>query len=121
MIIVIFILFVLVSTLWLVISIKNEKELALMFLNLFWWVGSFITAYYAWLVWVDREYSENWAVLGFIFYCIPYYIITGTLIATELFLIRNWEASKRKKVMVTSIILLIFMIMQMVVGFLSTK
>lgn len=104
---------------WLVIGIRGRKEIALLVLNLFWWLGSFISAYFTWLAWQDRGYSENWAMICFLFCSFPYIVITGVLAAAELFFIRKWQSGKIIPIRLTSLILLIFLIFQIFIGFIS--
>ena len=112
-------LFLLFSIIWLVIGIKGRKETALLILNLFWWSGAFVSAYFTWLVWQERGYSENWAMVGFIFWSLPYIFTTGIMVAAELFAIRKWQSNKTTMIKVTSASLLIFLMFQLLVGFLS--
>ncbi len=119
MIIPIFILFMLSSALWLFIGIQGRKEIALLMLNLYWWLGSFVSAYFTWLAWQDREYSENWAMIGFMLCSFPYFIITGVMAVTELFFIRKWQSNNTKIIKLTLVSLLIFLVFQMLAGFLS--
>lgn len=119
MIIHIFIIFVLSSIVWLVIGIRGRKEIALLMLNLYWWLGSFVSAYFTWLAWQDRGYSENWAIIGFMFCSLPYILITGVMVGSELFIIRKWQSGKIKSIKLTSVSLLIFLIFQLLVGSLS--
>ena len=115
----IFTLFILSSIVWLVIGLKGGKAIALLTLNLYWWLGSFVSAYFTLLAWQDRGYSENWAMIGFIFFSLPYILTTIVLIIVELFFIRKWQSDKTKAIKFTSVILLFFLIFQIIIGFLS--
>jgi len=119
MIIPIFTLFILSSIVWLFISINGRKEIGLFILNLYWWLGSIVPAYFAWLTWQDRGYSENWAMIGFMMFSLPYLVITGVMIVAELIFIRKWQGGKTKTIKMTALSLLIFLVFQMVVGLLS--
>lgn len=119
MLIPIFTLFIFLSVIWLVIGIRGRKEIAILILNLFWWLGSFVSAYFTWLVWQDRRFSENWAMIGFMLYAIPYIVSSGTLVSIELYLIRKWSGEKTNTIKLSSVSLLIFLVFQLLTGFLS--
>jgi len=119
MIIPLFTLFLLSSLVWLIIGIQGKKYTSLLILNVCWWLGSFVSAYFVWLAWQDRGYSENWAMIGFIFFSLPYLVITGFMTGAELFFIRKWQNPETKIIKRTSFILLIFLLFQMAAGFLS--
>jgi hypothetical protein len=119
MLITIYILFILSSIVWLILGIRGKKEVGLIILNGVWWLGSFATAYATYLAWQDRAYSENWAMVGFIFFALPYLIIIGVMVVIELYYVRNWQSSRSKTVQWTSRGLLIFLAFQMILGFLS--
>ena len=116
MLIPIFILFIICSVVWLIWGVQTHNVTLLAALNLLWWLGSFVSAYFVWLAWLDREYSENWAMLGFIFMALPYIVIIGGMILLMLVLVRRWQ---RGYLHWMSWGLLFFLIFQLIVGFLS--
>ena len=96
------------------------KNVAILFiLNSMWWVGSFISAYFVWLAWLDRGYSENWAMIGFIVGTLPYSLLTGLMLCTELFFTRKWRGPNVKLLRWGGGLLGLFLIFQLIVGFLS--
>lgn len=119
MLIPVVILFILFSTVFLFRGIRGRKETLLLKLNLFWLVGSFGSAYFTWLAWQDRGYSENWAMIGFIFFAFPYIFITGIMVIAELFFTRKWQSEKVQTIRLIMVILLVFLMLQVVVGVLS--
>lgn len=119
MLIPVLILFILFSTVFLVRGIRGRKETLLLKLNLFWLLGSFASAYFTWLAWQDRGYSENWAMIGFMFFAFPYILITGIMVIAELFFTRKWQSDKLKTIRLIMVILLVFLMFQVVVGLLS--
>jgi hypothetical protein len=119
MMIPIIILHLLSSVAWLVIGIRGRKEIALLMLSGYWWMGSFVSAYFTWLAWQDRGYSENWAMIGFMFYSLPFLLTTGVLVAAGLISIRKWQGGRKRTLKWILLSLLIFLILQMMAGFLS--
>lgn len=112
-------LFLVISIVWLIIGVKGRKETGLMTLNAFWWLGAFISAYFVWLTWQERAYSENWAGIGFLFCSVPYILITGIMVSVELFCIRKWHGGKTKSIKWTATGLLVFLFFQMITGIFS--
>jgi hypothetical protein len=121
MLIPIFTLFVLSSIVWLVLGIRGRKEDALLVLDSFWWLGSLVSAYFAFLAWQDRMFSENWAMMGFLFGSLPYSAIVGTMVVAELVFIRKWQSNKARAMRLMSAGLLMFSLFQVTVGLLSAR
>jgi hypothetical protein len=121
MIILVLALLVLPSIVWLVVGIQGRKETAILKLNLCWWLGSFVSAYAVWLAWQDRAFSENWAMMGFMFFSLPYCAVVGTMAIAELVSIRKWESDKTRTIRLTSAGLLLFCVLQVLLGLLSTQ
>ncbi|MBN1993147.1 MAG: hypothetical protein JW953_10620 [Anaerolineae bacterium] len=120
MIIPVFLLFVLSSLGGLAVGLYYQKTILLLALNILWWLGSFISAYFVCLAWLDRSYSENWAMLGFIFFSLPYILLTAIMLMLELFFTRQWPGDKtRQWLKWTATLLLIFLAFQLVGGFVS--
>ncbi|HUT76780.1 MAG TPA: hypothetical protein VM285_03785 [Polyangia bacterium] len=117
MLIPVFAMVALVSIVWLNIAIRGRREVALQLLNLIWWAGSFGAAYFTWLAWCDRGYSENWAMIGFMFFALPYLVMAGVLAGAELFAIRKWREGRTKAIRLTAVSLLGFLLFQMLAGF----
>ncbi len=74
-----------------------------------------VSGYFAWIAWEGQKHSENWATIGFMFFSLPYIITTGALVITEISFIRHWQGNDTLKL--TSGGLLLFMLMQVWVGF----
>jgi len=112
-------LFLVASIVWLAIGVNGRKETALLALNVFWWLGAFVSAYFVWFTWQERAYSENWAAIGFLFCSVPYILITGAMVSVELFCIRKWDGGKTRPIKWTAAGLLVFLLSQMITGILS--
>ena len=119
MIVPLFILFILGSFSGLGIGLYYRNVIILLALNSLWWVGSFISAYFVWLAWLDRGYSENWAMFGFIIFSLPYGILTLIMLFVELFVTRKWYGSQLKLLRWVSSLLLTFLMAQLIAGFSS--
>lgn len=119
MLIPVFLLFIVCSLIALIIGLRSQNTTLLFALNMFWSSGSLLSAYLTGLVWQDRNYSENWAMIAFIFFVLPYILLTAGMISAELFFIRGWEDRPAKLLRLSGIVLLIFMMSQLIVGLLS--
>ncbi len=70
------------------IGLSKRQYWALYLLNALWLLGLVVATYFTGLAWMDRAYSENWAMLGVIFYVWPYSIFVTLAGGIELFLLR---------------------------------
>lgn len=120
MIVPIFAVFILGSVGGLITGLYYRNVIVLFALNSVWWVTSFISAYFVWLAWLDRGYSENWAMIGFMIFSLPYGLLTLIMLFMELFFTRKWHGNKLELLRLLSILLLMFLIFQLIVGFLSS-
>lgn len=105
----------------LVYACRHRSLAALRMLNVFWWLGSMLSGYYVLLAWLDRRYSENWAMLGVIFFSLPYILVTAPLLAAELAATRKWPPGGVRAVRLSSLALLVFLVFQAVTGILSCR
>jgi hypothetical protein len=119
MLIPISILFLFISVVWLAVGIQGRRETALLGLNLFWWLGAFVSAWFVWQAWQERAFSENWAAIGFLFFSVPYILVAGVLVVIELFCVRKWRGGKTRSITWTAAGLIVFLLFQMVAGILS--
>ncbi len=119
MIVPILAVFILGSVGGLVAGLYYRNVVILFVLNGLWWVGSFISAYFVWLAWLDRGYSENWAMIGFMIFSLPYGLLTLIMLFVELFFTRRWQGNKPKLLRLVSILLLTFLVFQLILGFSS--
>ena len=120
MILPVFAVFILGSVGGLMAGLYYRNVIILFAINSLWWVGSFISAYFVWLAWLDRGYSENWAMIGFMIFSLPYALLTLIMLFVELFFTRKWHGNNLKLFRLVSILLLTFLIFQLVIGFSSS-
>ena len=110
------ILLILGSVSGLILGLQYKNAIVLLALNIWWWLGAFVSAYFTWLAWQDRGYSENWAMLGFIFFALPYLLLIGLMALAKLFFIRSWPDNMAKLLRISSLGLLLFLLFQLIVG-----
>jgi len=121
MLIPIAVLFFLFSAVGLGIGLRRRNAAILMAMNAVWWAASCVSGYFVWLAWLDRGYSENWAMIGVIFFSAPAAGLTLILASIELALIRKWKEKPFKAIKVLSLGLLMFLLLQIIVGLLIAR
>ena len=113
------ILFVLISAVGLTFGLLRRSIPALFALNLLWWLGAFVSAYFAFLAWVDRGHSENWAVIGFMYLTLPFAVPAVVLSLIELYFLRKWSGGQVRLLRSGVVALLAFLLLQIFAGFIS--
>jgi len=121
MIVPVFAVYILGSVGGLMAGLYYRNMIVLFALNSLWWVGSFISAYFVWLAWLDRGYSENWAMIGFMIFSLPYGLLTVMMLSVGLFFTRKWHGNNLRLFRLVSILLLTFLIFQLIIGFSSSQ
>ena len=119
MIIPISILYFSLSSFGILLGILRRSVTTLLVISVLWWVGALVSAYSVYLAWMDRSFSENWAMIGFLIFALPYAAITIVLIHIELYLLRKWEARLSKQLRANLLALLTFLVLQIIIGFVS--
>ena len=109
-------LYLLVSVGWLIGGVRSGSAGGLLGLTLFWWLGALVAGYFTLVAFLERGYSENWALIGFIFISGPIILVTGVLSLIELFAIRRWPRAKARPVRAAAVFLLIFLTVQVALG-----
>ena len=71
-------LYIVCSIFLTVVCIVKHSKAALTALISLWWIAGGISAVFTCWAWMDRGYSENWALIGFMFVSLP--IIASTLV-----------------------------------------
>jgi hypothetical protein len=103
-----------------IVGIRSKNTVLLITLNAFMWLGAFVSALLTWAAWDDRGYSENWGAYGFILVAVPFIIITCITVLVQLFFIRNWAPEKVSGFRKSSVILIAFLLLQLIIGIVST-
>lgn len=119
MIVPIFLLYVLVSAVTFTIGFRLRSWVTLFSLGIFWWLGAFASAYFVFLAWIDRSYSENWAMIGVITLTLPYAALTVVLILIALSFTRGWNDKQAKLLRLNLLGLLTFLTLQIIAGLLA--
>jgi len=113
------VLFFLISVSALALGYLRKSKATLFVLSLFWWIGLFVSAYDVYLTWLDRGYSENWAAIGFVYIALPYAALTVVWVSIALCITRRWAGRQVTLLRINWLLLLVFLALQLMVGFLS--
>ena len=118
MIVPIALLFLLLSGVLLISGLMKKNRKMIVFLNVVWWLLSFASAFFTGWAWLDRSYSENWAMYGFFFFSVPVIIIVSLLVILVIFIARVRKIENMRRLEISFYLLLLFLAAQAVIGFL---
>ena len=114
-------LYIIISIILMVYCIRKSSKAALIILSILWWLMSAVSALFALWAWTDRAYSENWAMIGFLFVSLP--IIFVTILMTIIFIIIA-RIKKNGLILKTELfiyMLIFFLSFQVVAGFIAFR
>ena len=100
-------------------SFLNKSRMALSFLTASLWLLSFVSAFFVVWAWLERGYSENWAMYGFFFISLP---IMALVFPTSLVAIIGTRLRKIEnagRIIFWLYLLLAFVLAQAAAGFLA--
>jgi len=81
--------------------------------------ASILSGFITWAAWDGRNSSENWAIIGFIFFSVPFILLTLLYFIIQLIIIRNWEKRHKYRLRIFSACLIVFLLLQLVMEFSS--
>ena len=119
MLIPIIVAFVALSALLIIIAVRNGSRLIFAALSIMWWLCSLVSAFFVGWAWLDRGYSENWAMYGFFFLSIPVIIATGVMAVAAIVAARVRKIENMRNLALSLYLLLVFLAAQLVVGVLA--
>jgi len=115
----IIILFAAISVTLIIIGVFKTSRKILSALSIILWLCSLVSAFFVGWVWLERAYSENWAMYGFFFISLPIIITAGILATVTILAVKVRKIENMKEVLLRLYLLLIFLAAQVVVGFFS--
>ena len=119
MIIPIALLFLALSGVLLIRGLMKKNREMLVFLNVIWWLLSFVSAFFTGWAWLERSYSENWAMYGFFFISVPIIITISLLDIVVIAVTRLRKIENIRRLEISFYLLLLFLAAQAVIGFLA--
>jgi hypothetical protein len=109
-------LYIILSVALVVVGSVKKSRVVLAGLSVLLWLCSILSAYFVGLAWLERSYSENWAMYGVLFISLPVIISTGVLAVSALIVAAVRGIENRKPVSLSLYILLLFLAVQVVMG-----
>lgn len=103
----------------LVLGLVKKSKVLLTLLVIFWWLCSFFSFYFVMVAWNERHYSENWAMIGVIFFSLPINIFIGIMSIVLLLFSKIRKIENFKGIAISLWLLLLFVILQGALGFLA--
>ena len=111
--------FVVLSIVLIILGVIKKSRRILVAASIMWWSCSFVSAFFVGWAWLERRYSENWAMYGFFFISLP--IIITTSVITVGAIVAAWfrKIDNMRNVSIGLYLLLLFLAAQVVVGFMA--
>ena len=109
-------LFVVFSAILLGVAIARRSTNLFVVLATCLWLCSLVSASFVGWAWLERSYSENWAMYGVFFISLPIIITVGLLATASIVAARLRDVKNMKKVNIGLILLLVFLAAQVVMG-----
>ena len=108
--------FVVLSGVLIILGVRKKSGRILLTVSIVWWVFSFVSAFFVGWAWLERAYSENWAMYGFFFISLPIIITTGVMAVAAIVAARFRKIENMKHVALSLYLLLLFLAAQLAVG-----
>lgn len=119
MIVPIAVLFLLLSAIFLVVGLVNRNGIILLSLHAAWWLLSLVSAFFTGWAWLERGYSENWAMYGIFFISLPVIATISVSVIPAMIFGRIRKIEPMRRLELSGCLLLLFLAAQVVVGFLA--
>jgi hypothetical protein len=119
MLIPIFLIFAIACLALLTYSILKRSLVLFVILNIACWLSSAVSGYFIWLAFKDRAYSENWALIGVLFFSFPAIIIVLVMAVSSLLAIKIKKMTDMGPLLVSIYLLLAFLLVQVATGIFS--
>lgn len=103
----------------LIAGIVKKSLVLLSGLSILLWLGSLASALFVGWAWLERGYSENWAMYGVFFISFPLIATTGLLAIVALVASAVRGIENRKRICLSFYLLLLFLAGQIVVALIS--
>ncbi len=113
------ILLALCSVTLLIASIAKKSRVLLAIFSILMWLGSLASALFIGWAWLERGYSENWAMYGVFYISFPLIATTGLLAIAALIASAVRRIEKRQRICLSLYLLLLFLAAQIVIALIS--
>ena len=109
-------LFIAISVTLIITGTLKRSASYLAALSVLLWLSSFLSAYFVIWAWLERSYSENWAMYGVLFVSLPV-VVVNTILAVAALIVASVRRLERRKPLCLSLYLqLLFLAIQTAIG-----
>lgn len=116
MLIPVVVLFIALSATLLIVGGLKKSRGVLSALSILLWLSSFLSAFFVGWAWLERSYSENWAMYGVLFVSLPVVVTNGVLAIAALIVASVRGVERRKPLCLSLYLLLLFLAVQVAIG-----
>jgi len=109
-------LYIAISAILLIIGGLRKSRTVLAVLIILLWLSSLLSAFFVGWAWLERSYSENWAMYGVLYISLPVIVSNGALAVAILIVASVRGIERRQRVCQSLYLLLLFLAAQVVMG-----
>jgi hypothetical protein len=109
-------LYLVISAILITVAGLKRNITVLAVLALLLWISSLLSAFFVGWAWLERSYSENWALYGVLFLSLPVIVSNCVLAVAGLIVASVRGIERRKRVCQSLYLLLLFLAVQVVMG-----
>lgn len=109
-------LYIVISAILLVVSALKKSRTVLAAVSILLWLSSLPSAFFVGWAWLERSYSENWAMYGVFFISLPVIVSDSVLAVASLIVASVRGIERTKRVFQGLYLLLLFLAIQVFMG-----
>jgi len=94
---------------------RTSRRVLAILTGLLWLLGAGSAFFVGW-AWLERDYSENWVLLGVLFFSLPAAVAASALAAVTIAAARRRKIDNFRKIELSLYLLLLFLIVQATFG-----
>ena len=109
-------LYIVISTILIIVGGLKKSGTVFAVLAILLWLSSLLSAFFVGWAWLERSYSENWAMYGVLFISLPVIVSNGVLAVVSLIVVSVRGIERKKRVFQNLYLLLLFLGVQVAMG-----
>jgi hypothetical protein len=109
-------LFVALSATLIIVGASRRSRSYLAALSILLWLSSFLSAYFVGWAWLERSYSENWAMYGVLLVSLPVVVANSVFAVAALIVASVRDIERRNPICLSLYIQLLFLAIQVAIG-----
>jgi len=108
--------YIVISAILITVGGLKKSITVLAALAILLWLSSLLSAFFVGWAWLERSYSENWAMYNVLFISLPVIVSNGVLAVASLIVASVRGIERRKRVCQSLYLLLLFLAVKVVMG-----